>query len=400
MDSRPATSPSQVVGATPPRAARPVSLAVREYFLRHLLAPKQERSTPAGVIFAVSGGADSLALTVAGADVAQRHDVPYAAAIVDHRMREDSAQEAEVVANRLRDLGLKNVSVLHDPNWNARDLREAPARELRHRLLEDLAQKVREREDLHEVDVLYAHTLDDQAETVLMRLGRGASPRALAGMHPRTPTERDGVYRGRPLLGLRRRNTEGFCESLGLTWVEDPTNSWEGTWRAASGAPLPRTSLRHRVIPALARALGQDPVPALGRVAELLQEDEEALAQIAQAVFAEAIAIEPDRARAPSAPTGAIVVNAAGMLPHPSAIRSRVYLRAWEEMAHLVSRGKSSDPLTTEPLSHAHLRAIDQLVMNRPDGSPPPTGSRVDLPGGVQARRKRDYVEIVRLSRA
>src|SRR5699024_3469112 len=87
--------------------------------------------------------------------------------------------------------------------------------------------------------VLLGHTLDDQAETVLLGLARGSGPRSIAGMAPRR-----GIW-WRPLLDITRGDTESACRALGLEWTEDPTNHPTGPWRRADGGPLRRSALRH-----------------------------------------------------------------------------------------------------------------------------------------------------------
>lgn len=436
-------SPAEVVGATPPPAARPVSLAVRDYFSRHL-----RNAGSHGVIAAISGGADSTALAVGAADIAHRSGIPYAVAIVDHGLRDGSDQEAEEVAQRLRSSGIAEVSVLRgrpdhftSTTNDGGPPKEGPARDFRHQLLERFATGWGRTRGLDVVDILFGHTMDDQAETVLMRLGRGASPRALAAMRERTsavevrgtlsdPDSKGGgvlgweaapvpgafapgvvpfqggdagagrdcsrgpqvqLYRGRPLLGVRRADTEGFCRALGLEWVEDPTNSLQGTWTAKSGDPLPRTALRHRAIPELSRALGQDAIPALARVADLLSEDEDALARCASQVAATALT----EGFSSGEEIATITLKVGPLLEATKAVRSRVYLLAWDRLSPRTC-GAGGRP-GASPLSRAHLRAIDQLVMNKEDGSRPPTGQRIDLPGSTRAERRRETVEFVRI---
>ena len=458
---------TKTVGASPPRPARPVSLALRSY------VKDAVRAGTEGLVFAVSGGADSVALAVAGADVAVREKVPYAAAIVDHGMREESAEEAGIVAASLREWGVENVVVLSGRATVGKGGVENAARTLRYGLLEDFARTWGEglraetegatEDESHgtahllqgrglpiedevatkdeygmrnlgespsqpTVDILLGHTLDDQAETVLLRLGRGSSPRSLAGMRPRTRVG-PGLYRGRPLLSLRRRDTESFCSSLGLTWIDDPTNALDGPWKDARGKPLPRVAVRHRALPALADALGQDPVPALGRVAALLAEDEDALRLLTQQAWEEcrveegiiedcaekgevgvsslstmpvvppisirslAVAASPvvsptisvsSPADLMSSPAPFVRFMVDPLLRYPPAIRRRLYLLAWG------IRGKSV-PLRPA-LSATHLLAVDQLVTNSSSGPRSPIGKQVELPGGIRVRRERQFL--------
>ncbi len=360
-------TPSAVVGATPPRAARPVSLAIRDYLGRN-------HDEARGLVLAVSGGADSLALAVATADHAERMNLPYTAAIVDHGLRPESAQEALLVERRLRAAGLPEVVILGGQGGETEVSHplEGEARQLRHRLLDDYALSWAESSGLEGVEILYGHTMEDQAETVLMRLGRGASPRSLAAIRQHVDTGHSSphLYRGRPLLTIRRGDTEGFCRALGLEWVDDPSNSAEGSWLGASGRPLPRTALRHSVLPALREALGQDPVPALARVAQMLGEDEDLLADLAQKELARV----RDGAHLELTPLADL----------PPALRRRVLVLHWDDLAEGM--------ITAE-----QVEAVDQLVTAARSGPRSPTGKCIALPGGWRARRTRETLVLERL---
>ena len=199
---------------------------------------------PAGteVDVAVSGGADSLALLVlaveAGCVVTAHH--------VDHGLRPGSAAEADLVGDVAArfEAGFEahRVDVESGPNLEAR------ARTARYAVLPD--------------GVLTGHTADDQAETVLLNLLRGAGLDGLAGMAP----ER------RPLRRLRRAETEALCVSLGLEPFHDPSND-DPAFR--------RNRVRHEVLPKLSDVAGRDVVPILARQADLLRDDAELLDALA-----------------------------------------------------------------------------------------------------------------------
>jgi tRNA(Ile)-lysidine synthase len=195
---------------------------------------------PSGrVILAVSGGADSTALMV----LAQRwrgrraRGPDFVAATVDHGLRAGSNAEAKAVGALARRLGLRHEIL----PWRGRKPKagiEAAAREARYRLLAQLAQR------LDAQAVATAHTLDDQAETVLMRLAAGSGPAGLAGMRPRDL--RHGIVLLRPLLGVRKARLLATLARERIAWSEDPMNADPAFARArlrAAGDVLAREGL-------------------------------------------------------------------------------------------------------------------------------------------------------------
>ena len=200
-----------------------------------------ERGAPCRV--AVSGGADSLALLVlavaAGCEVTALH--------VDHGLRPGSAAEADVVAAAAGRFGADFISLSIDPGEGSN--LEARARAARKEVLGP--------------GVATGHTADDQAETVLINLLRGAGVDGLAGMR-RGPEH--------PLLDLRRSETAGLCAALGLHPVNDPTNT---------DTRFVRVRIRHELLPLCEEIAGRDLVPVLARQADLLAGDAEVLAAVA-----------------------------------------------------------------------------------------------------------------------
>ncbi len=171
------------------------------------------RGGPVGV--AVSGGGDSIALLHLTRDWAAKHNVNISIATVDHGLRSSSAAEAEGVGKICRALDLPHETLLWT-GWNGRGNLQAEARSARQRLLASWAQS-------NELNtVLIGHTMDDQAETVLMRLGRGSGVDGLSGMRGRVI--RDGVNWLRPLLGVQRAELRGWLTAKKISWVDDPSN--------------------------------------------------------------------------------------------------------------------------------------------------------------------------------
>jgi tRNA(Ile)-lysidine synthase len=238
---------------------------------RHAVRTALEgRTSP--ILVACSGGADSVALAAAAAFVAPRLNLAAGAVIVDHGMQDGSAEVARVAAGQCRDLGLDPV-IIRSVTVSGPGGPEAAAREARYAALEAVA------DETGASTVLLGHTLDDQAETVLLALARGAGLRAIAGM----PASR-GRYL-RPLLGLRRADTEAACTALGLTWWHDPTN--------VPGPDAPTRSRLRGVLPVLTEALGPGIVAGLARTASQAQEDAELLDDLADELFTRALIPEP-----------------------------------------------------------------------------------------------------------
>jgi tRNA(Ile)-lysidine synthase len=218
---------------------------------------------PDGVVLvALSGGPDSLALAAATAFEAAGHA---GAVIVDHGLQEGSAEVASRAAAQARELGLDPVLVVRVA-VGVDGGPEAAAREARYRALSEAA------ESTGASAVLLGHTLDDQAETVLLGLARGSGAASLQGMEPVS-----GIYR-RPLLGIHRSVTEQACVDAGLVPWTDPQNA---------DPAFTRVRVRTAVLPVLERELGPGIAEALARTAEQLREDSEALDHFAEELIEE-----------------------------------------------------------------------------------------------------------------
>ena len=306
--------------AGPPRAVAEVRSAVRP----GLRASRQP------VLVACSGGADSMALAAALAFEGRAAGMPVGGVTVDHRLQAGSAEQAAAAAVLLGDLGLRPVLTLavDVPDDGGP---EGAARAARYGALTAAAAE-------HGARVALGHTLDDQAETVLLGLGRGSGPRSVAGM----VGERvgGGVTWWRPLLGVRRSTTRQACADQALPVWDDPWNT---------DPAYTRVRLRDQVLPLLEDVLGGGVAPALARTAGLLREDLDALDALADAELAR---LAPDGGL-PAQPLAAL----------PAALRRRV-LRGWLRTAGVPD------------LQAVHLGAVDALVTRwRGQG-------QVDLPGG------------------
>ncbi|HSS24323.1 MAG TPA: tRNA lysidine(34) synthetase TilS [Mycobacterium sp.] len=253
---------------------------------------------------ALSGGPDSLALTAVAAPLR-----PTTALIVDHGLQPGSAAVAETARTQAVALGCVDAQVLC-VNVGNDGGPEAAARTARYAALGAY----------RDGPVLLAHTLDDQAETVLLGLGRGSGARSIAGMRPHDPPW------CRPLLGVRRAVTHAACRELGLTAWQDPHNT---------DRHFTRTRLRLEVLPLLEDVLGGGVAEALARTATALREDNELIDSLAAQALPEVTAGRGLQTRALAA------------LPDP--VRRRV-IRGW-----LLTGGATG-------LTDKQIRGVDKLV--------------------------------------
>lgn len=294
---------------------------------RALRAVLADHAPDAPVVLGVSGGADSLALAAVAAFVASRDERRVRAVVVDHGLQGGSDAVADRAAEQVRRLGLDAAVVPVDVSGRPGGP-EAAAREARREALLAAAGP--------DGAVVLAHTLDDQAETVLLGLGRGSGARSVAGMRAA-----DGPWR-RPFLGLRRADTERICILHDLSWWDDPHNL-DPRYR--------RVRVRREALPLLEDVLGGGVAEALARTASLVRSDVDLLDSLAADV-------EP----ADDVPTLAAL---------PPALRSRVLRRLVLEAG-----------ATSGELSSAHLAELGRLVTAWHGQV------RVELPGGVSCHRE------------
>jgi tRNA(Ile)-lysidine synthase len=230
--------------------------------------------------------------------------------IVDHGLQAGSPAVAATAREHALKLGCVDAQVL-TVNVGSAGGPESAARTARYTALDGARGGA---------PVLLAHTLDDQAETVLLGLGRGSGPRSIAGMRPWDPPW------FRPLLGVRRAHTHAACVELGLVPWQDPHNV---------DPRFTRSRLRAEVLPLLEDVLGGGVAEALARTAAALREDNDTLdEQAARASVAMTIEDGPSTAR---------------LADLPAAVRRRV-IRAW-----LLTSGASD-------LTDVQIRGVDRLV--------------------------------------
>jgi tRNA(Ile)-lysidine synthase len=313
------------------------SVAAVRLGVRHALAELTPGST---VLVACSGGADSLALLSAAVFEAREQAVRVVGVTVDHQLQEGSTEHAARVTEQMRTLGV-DESVTATVSVTAEGVGpEAAARQARYDVLTELATRF-------EADqVLLGHTLDDQAETVLLGLARGSGGRSLAGMRRSYDRFR------RPLLDVTRADTETACLTEGIEFWTDPHNS---------DGQFTRVRVRTTVLPMLEDELGPGVARTLARTADQLRADTAYLDAVADAGLAEAVT-----------DGGLSVPRLARMDP---AVRGRVL--------RLAAVAAGSPP---GELFHDHVVAVDRLVTHW-------HGQKgVDLPGHVRVVRSSDVL--------
>ena len=297
---------------------------------------------PARVLVACSGGPDSLALASVAAYFARRghvdgHPVAVGAVIVDHQLQPGSAEIAATTADVLRELGLSPVEIRTVDVASTGMGPEAAAREARHAALEAAGK------DSGAAVILLGHTLDDQAEQVLLGLARGSGTRSLAGMRP---------ARGRllrPFLGLRRADTLEICAVEGLDPWLDPSNT---------DPAFARSRTRVEVLPLLEEKLGPGVAESLARTAAILQLDADYLEDVADSTFF----------RLQERSEAGIALPETALRELAPAVRFRVIAKA------------AADVGGQQP-SYQRLLAAEALLRRQGSAGP------VELPGGVSVYR-------------
>jgi len=379
-------------------------------FAKNLLDEWRRLELPvaeARVVVAVSGGADSTALLLGLDELIKKEKLrlQLTVAHLDHGLRDESKTEARWVSQLAKELGhdvvvakanlrRKSADSLANSPVNSKGNLEQLARTARYEFFLKTATK--KKADL----VLTAHTLDDQAETVLLRLLRGSAAEGLSGIPSVREIERGSQVRlARPLLSwARRSDTENFCRQLQIDFKVDEMNHDE---------TYARVRVRKQLLP-LMKSFNNRVVEALSRTATLLNEDAVALSDEARRVLELASNIPKQPSKAPSRtptvrdgsigrrkralanarPSARIAKNSetkspalsvSVLLQSPAAVRRRA-LREWI----LRSRGD------LKRLERVHLVAVERLL----EGD---RGGRVaELPAGMIVTRKRGMLELSR----
>lgn len=328
-------------------------------FSRSLLVEWRKLKLPTAgetIVVGVSGGADSTALLLALDELrsASKLANPICVAHLDHKLRKTSAKDARWVSALAAKLGYECVvgrsKVAEIARVNNDNLEQA-ARQARYAFFERTARRKSAKY------VVTAHTMDDQAETVLLRLMRGSAGSGLGGMEAMRPlTAKGSIQLVRPLLWARRYDTENYCRLRKADYLTDEMNS---------DSAFSRVRVRHELLP-LMQSFNNRIVEALSRTAAQLREDRAVLFGDAGELLQRASlpgGNEDDETKAPP-------LSVKLLANEPPALRRRA-LRQW------LSEARGS----TRRLEMVHLLAVEKLL----DGSA--GGRTVELPGGGRVRR-------------
>jgi tRNA(Ile)-lysidine synthase len=274
---------------------------IRRTIRRHALCPPGTR-----LLIGLSGGSDSVALTLLLRDLAVHDGFTLASlAHFNHQVRQTATRDEQFCRDLASRLGLPIVIESADVTAYAASQRlslEDAARRLRYDFLERVAQQSAADR------VAVGHTEDDQAETYLIKLIRGAGPTGLGGIYPR----RGRVIR--PLLDVSRSDLRDYLASRGEVWVEDETNA---------DLANPRNRIRHQVLPELDRVARGRTRPAIARAAALAREDGQWLDALSEKRYAALVS-----------PAGqGVHIDAPGLAAEPEPVQRRVLLMAMRSLA-------------------------------------------------------------------
>jgi tRNA(Ile)-lysidine synthase len=312
---------------------------------------KQYRMLTPGdrVLVAVSGGVDSVVLLYALRELQKSEKLSLAVAHFDHAIRTDSAADAEFVKKLARSLKLRYYSERADVPAYAKAQKlslEVAARTLRYQFFERIAKA----HDFNKIAL--GHTLNDQAETLLMRLLRSAGLEGLSGIPPVRPSGELTYIR--PLIECTRDQIVAFAQAHKLSWREDPTN-YDTT--------IARNKIRHELIPIL-KEYNPKVLEALGRTARLLAQAAHVLDCQAEQALATLIASESAQG---------LALDLKGLLELPEYLQALVLRRAIARV----------NPLC-EPEA-AHIEALLRWISRRGAGE-------LHLPAGVRVLRRHSHL--------
>jgi len=330
----------------PPAVARVLTRATATMRAHEMVAPGDL------VLVAVSGGPDSVCLVHTMHDLRRLFRMRLAVFHLDHRLREDSAADAAYVRRLAERLGLPlHVRVAEGSPATGESV-EAWATVQRGNAANDV------RREIGAVHTAEGHTLDDQAETVLLNLLRGTGIEGLSGIEPGGPSQGSLIQ---PLLEVTRDEVEAFCRAMHLRPRRDPMNDDRRYLRA---------SIRHDVLPMLERATGRGVREPIARTADTIRRDRDELWERTFVLYKELV----------DGPDGEVRFDAEGLAALPDPVAARLIRFAAYQVLSIDAPA---------PWTKGGIEAVLDLARGRP-------GRRRDLPDGRVARRDRTHVVVTR----
>ncbi|HXD32852.1 MAG TPA: tRNA lysidine(34) synthetase TilS [Pyrinomonadaceae bacterium] len=353
--------------ATTRRQVRIPRPKLSPFATRLLAAWKTLRLTTSdtSIVLAVSGGADSTALLLGVEELtrANKLNLGVVVAHLDHGLRKESKADARWVKRLATKLGFESVNsrkdVKEQANKSGENLEQA-ARRARYEFFARIAKRRKAS------CVLTAHTMDDQAETILLRLLRGSGTDGMTGIEPMRRLDAKSsaeIILARPLLTwARRADTEAYCQRRQINYLSDSMNKDE---------QFTRVRVRRQLLP-LMESFNKKIVEGLSRTAELLRDEVDVLTKQAQALLvAAAIKSHKGETKVPA-------LDVRVLAEAPVAVRRRA-LRQW------IAHGRGD----LRRCELVHIQGIEKLLVGQ-------QGGRVaELPGGATVVRKQSRLELV-----
>ncbi|MSQ07999.1 MAG: tRNA lysidine(34) synthetase TilS [Dehalococcoidia bacterium] len=312
------------------------------------------------LLIAVSGGPDSTALLLACCEIHRTDGLQVIAGHFNHRLRAGADGDALHAAQLSEKLGVRFVSGAGDVAGRSRqqgETLEVAARDMRYGFLAGAAR------DSGAQGVATGHTLDDQAETVLLHLVRGAGLRGLSGMQPATDRVQDGPIPSlrvfRPMLAVRHSNAVAFCDERGEQPRMDPTNS---------EVRFARNRVRLKILPEMEK-LNPRIAEALARLAESASADHQAMNALMEQ-YRKSVTLTGGR------------LSRTALTATPGAVAARLLIEAYESAAG-----------TADGLERSH---IEGMLSAARAGA----GRSIDLPGGLMFEVRHGDVRLTRQGQA
>lgn len=302
-----------------------------------------------GVMAGVSGGPDSVTLLHVLNSLKKEYSLNIVIAHLDHKFRgEESEADRKFCESLAKKYNLEIAWEAIDVPKIAKEKGISPEEAARFERY-DFFKRASKKKGIEKIAV--GHTRDDQAETVLMRIMRGAGMKGLGGISP--VKEMPGFKIIRPLIEVSRKDVESFVSEAGLKFRTDSSNE---------KSIYTRNKIRLELIPLLEKEFNSNIKEVLANMAENLQIENDFLARYARRKFKSVSKIKP----------GEILIDIKKFRKQPEAVRKRILRAGLEELKGDLRR-----------LTYQHWKEIEELIYNRP------VNSIVDLPGGISVAKDR-----------